>query len=127
LIFTDCYRGDNHIDTDIQYDHSNDLVLSLEQRINMELEFFKDDIYFNKNLIDNIEEVKDLVSKTETDFSFYYKDSEDKINEIINICIHSYYLLEKTVIFVIPKSENVRRYYHRFKINGKYDISDVFA
>ena len=121
LIFTECYRGDNNIDTDIQYDHSNDLVLSLEQRINMELEFFKGDI----KLIDNIEEVKDLVSKTETDFSFYYKDSEDKITEIINICVHSYYLLEKTVIFVIPNCENVRRYYHRFKINGKYDISDV--
>ena len=121
LIFTECYRGDNNIDTDIQYDHSNDLVLSLEQRINMELEFFKGDI----KLIDNIEEVKDLVSKTETESSFYYKDSEDKITEIINICVHSYYLLEKTVIFVIPNCENVRRYYHRFKINGKYDISDV--
>ena len=122
LIFTECYRGDNNIDTDIQYDHSNDLVLSLDKRINMELEFFNGRI----KLIENIEEVKDLVSKTETDFSFYYKDSEDKINEIINICVHSYYLIEKTVIFVIPKSENVRRYYHRFKIDGKYDISDVF-
>ena len=120
LIFTDCYRGDNNIDTDIQYDHSNDLVLSLQQRIDMELEFFKDDI----KLIENIEEMKDLVSKTETDFSFYYKDSEDKIKEIINICVHSYYLIEKT-IFVVPKCENVRRYYHRFKIDGKYDISDV--
>jgi len=121
LIFTDCYRGDNNIDTDIQYDHSNDLVLSLQQRIDMELEFFKDGI----KLIENIEEMKDLVSKAETDFSFYYKDSEDKIKEIINICVHSYYLLEKTIIFVIPKCENVRRYYHRFKIDGKYDISDV--
>jgi hypothetical protein len=123
LIFTECYRGDNTIDTDIQYDHSNDLVLSLEQRINMELDFFKDGIKF----IENIEEVKDLVSKAETDFSFYFKDSEDKITEIINICVHSYYLLEKTVIFVIPKCENIRRYYHRFKIDGKYDISDVFV
>ena len=122
LIFTECYRGDNNIDTDIQYDHSNDLVLSLEQRINTELEFFGDGI----KLIDNIEEVKDLASTTETDFSFYYKDSEDKITEIINICVHSYYLIEKTVIFVVPNCENVRRYYHRFKIDGKYDISDVF-
>jgi GR25 family glycosyltransferase involved in LPS biosynthesis len=122
LIFTECYRGDNNIDTDIQYDHSNDLVLSLEQRINMELEFFGERI----KLIDNIEEVKDLASTTETDFSFYYKDSEDKITEIINICVHSYYLIEKTVIFVVPNCENVRRYYHRFKIDGKYDISDVF-
>jgi len=122
LIFTECYRGDNSIDTDIQYDHSNDLVLSLEQRIDMELEFFGERI----KLIDNIEEVKDLASTTETDFSFYYKDSEDKITEIINICVHSYYLIEKTVIFVVPNCENVRRYYHRFKINGKYDISDVF-
>jgi GR25 family glycosyltransferase involved in LPS biosynthesis len=121
LIFTDCYRGDNNIDTDIQYDHSNDLVLSLQQRIDMELEFFKDGI----KLIENIEEMKDLVSKTETDFSFYYKDSEDEIKEIINICVHSYYLIEKTIIFVIPKYENIRRYYHRFKIDGKYDISDV--
>ena len=122
LIFTDCYRGDNNIDTDIQYDHSNDLVLSLDKRIDMELDFFKDGI----KLIEDIEEVKDLVSKAETDFSFYHKDSEDKIDEIINICVHSYYLIEKTVIFVIPNCENIRRYYHRFKIDGKYDISDVF-
>jgi GR25 family glycosyltransferase involved in LPS biosynthesis len=121
LIFTDCYRGDNNIDTDIQYDHSNDLVLSLQQRIDMELDFFNDGI----KLIEDIDEVKDLVSKTETEFSFYYKDSEDKIDEIINICVHSYYLIEKTVIFVIPNCENIRRYYHRFKIDGKYDISDV--
>jgi GR25 family glycosyltransferase involved in LPS biosynthesis len=122
LIFTDCYRGDNNIDTDIQYDHSNDLVLSLEQRIEMELAFFNDGI----KLIEDNEEMKDLVSKTETE-SFYYKDSEDKISEIINICVHSYYLIEKTVIFVIPNCENIRRYYHRFKIDDKYDISDVFA
>ena len=123
LIFTDCYRGDNNIDTDIQYDHSNDLVLSLDKRIDMELEFFKDGI----KLIEDIDEVKDLVSKTETEFSFYHKDSEDKIDEIINICVHSYYLIEKTVIFVVPNCENIRRYYHRFKIDGKYDISDVFV
>jgi GR25 family glycosyltransferase involved in LPS biosynthesis len=123
LIFTDCYRGDNNIDTDIQYDHSNDLVLSLEQRIEMELAFYENKI----KLIEDNEEMKDLVSKTETEFYFYYKDSEDKISEIINICVHSYYLIEKTVIFVIPNSENIRRYYHRFKIDGKYDISDVFA
>jgi len=124
LIFTECYRGDNNIDTDIQYDHSNDLVLSLDQRIEMELVFFENKI----KLIENIEEMKVLVSKSNnTDFSFYYKDSEDNIAEIIKMCVHSYYLLEKTVIFVIPKYENIRRYYHRFKIDSKYDISDVFV
>ena len=121
LIFTECYRGDNILDTDIQYDHSNDLVLSLEQRINMEFEFFGESL----KLIENNEEMKDIVSKGfENDFSFYHQNSEDEIKEIINICIHPYYLLEKTVIFVVANPD-IRRYYHRFKINGKYDISDV--
>jgi hypothetical protein len=41
MIFTDCYRGDNKdLDTDIQFDYSNDLVLSLDQRLSNELEFY---------------------------------------------------------------------------------------
>jgi len=123
LIFTDCYRGDNKdLDTDIQFDYTNDLVLSLDQRLSNELEFYDNKIKY----ITDLNEAKDMASNKDNKTSFYYKDCDKNIEEVINCCSHSYYTLEKAIIFVIPESTNVQRYFHRFKKFDKYDISDCF-
>ena len=120
LIFTDCYRGDNNLDTDIQFDYSNDLVLSLEQRLQNELIFFDNNI----NLIYDLDKAKELSSNKSNKDSFYFV-STNNVDDIIECCLHPYYILENKIIFVIPDSINVNRYFHRFKKFDKYDISDV--
>jgi GR25 family glycosyltransferase involved in LPS biosynthesis len=120
LIFTDCYRGDNNLDTDIQFDYSNDLVLSLEQRLQNELKFFDNKI----NLISDLDKAKELSSNKSNKDSFYFV-STNNIEDIMECCVHHYYTLENKIIFVIPDTTNVNRYFHRFKKFDKYDISDV--
>ena len=124
LIFTDCYRGDNTIDTDIQYDHSNDLVKSLDERLNNEIEFYKNN-NFNLIFIDNFNNAINLAKNGKE--TFYYRDtSENKIKEIINSSSYSYYTLEDSIVFIVPNSNEIPRYYHRFKKNDKFNIDDIF-
>ena len=120
LIFTDCYRGNNNLDTDIQFDYSNDLVLSLEQRLQNELNFFDNNI----NLISDLDKAKELSSDKYNKDSVYFI-STNNVDDIIECCVHPYYTLENKIIFIIPDTTNVNRYFHRFKKFDNYDISDV--
>lgn len=121
LIFSECYRGDNTIDTDIQYDHSNDLVMSLDDRLEDELKFYKNDI----RRIENLEDIQKYAIDNEFKESCFYKDDDDNIKDIKTVCVHSYYTIEDKIIFLIPDNVNINRYYHRFKKGDRYDISDV--
>ena len=126
LIFTDCYRGDSSIDTDIQFDHSKDLVKTVDERLTIELEFYKDNnISVSCKL--EFDEVLKLVQDKEMNETFYFRnEDENRIKDVINSCVHKYYTLENTLIFIVPESINVSRYFHRFKKNGIFNIDDVF-
>ena len=59
--------------------------------------------------------------------TFYFRnEDENRIKDVINSCVHKYYTLENTLIFIVPESINVSRYFHRFKKNGIFNIDDVF-
>jgi GR25 family glycosyltransferase involved in LPS biosynthesis len=123
LIFTDCYRGDNqNLDTDIQFDYDSSLVKSLEQRLSDELNFYNNNIKY----ITDFEEAKTFSESKELKDNFYFKGNDNEIDTLKNICQHQFYTLENSIIFVVPHNNKITRYFHRFKKNGKYDISDVF-
>lgn len=123
LVFSECFRGDSKIDSDIQYNYDNSLVKTAEQRLNDELSYYK-----IIRLIDNFEEA--LLSVSGND-NFYFKNNgnDSNIDNIIIECKKHdsyYYTIEYSIIFVIPKVNinNVTRYFHRFKKNDKYNIDD---
>ena len=78
----------------------------------------------NINLIYDLDKAKELSSNKSNKDSFYFV-STNNVDDIIECCLHPYYILENKIIFVIPDSINVNRYFHRFKKFDKYDISDV--
>jgi len=125
LIFSKCVRpGMAHIDSNIQYDY-NSLTVHLENRIQQEIQYY---INKQKNIY-NIESYEKalIVSiniKNANNTIYFYKDDEKNINNIILNCIHPYYTLEKTVLFIIPDGDS-ERYFHRFKKNGKFNIEDA--
>lgn len=124
LIFTECYRGTNNIDSDIQFDHSSALVRTLEDRFQDELTFYGDTM----NIVDEYDIAKRLATMKGNTYRFWYKDNNtSQIKDIYNSSVHPCYTLEDKIIFVIPDGKTVPRYFHRFKKNGKFDISDAIS
>jgi GR25 family glycosyltransferase involved in LPS biosynthesis len=125
LVITPCVRQEMpKVDSNIQYDY-NSLTVHLENRIQQEIQY-----YLNKQKnIYNIESYeKALLLSFDININnntiYFYKDNENNINNIILNCIHPYYTLEKTVIFIVPNGDN-NRYFHRFKKNGEFNIDDA--
>lgn len=124
LFYTECFRDMNTpIDSDIQYNHDSNLVRTIEQRFQDEVDFYQKNSINIVELKENDEIIK-CAENSEIDFVFYFHVIDEGIMERIK---NPYYMLEDKIVFVIPEKmkDNIRRYYHRFKINGKYDISDA--
>lgn len=126
LISSECFRGENAVDSDIQYDYSN-LEKTLEERIEDEIEYFKskDKIMIHVYEYSNIFK---YIQKDEIKHPCYYKDDDpENIKKIQEISIHPWYMITSNCIFVVPKSEDVIRYFHRYKKNDKYDVEDALV
>jgi hypothetical protein len=127
IVFSNCHRNEKaQIDSDIQYVNES-LTLSLFEKTKQEVEF-----YNSKNLkIEKLNFENSLEKiKTENDFIIYCLDPKIENIEILkNKCIDKnikFYIIEKIVIFIYNKSEDISRYFHYFKINDKYSIEDCF-
>lgn len=128
LISSDCFRGDNQVDSDIQYDYSN-LEKTVEARIEDEVEYFKskDKIVIHVYEYDN---VMKYIKKDEIKHPCYYQDDDiENIRKIQEMCIHPWYMISSKCIFVVPSKikNDVTRYYHRYKKNDKYDVEDALV
>jgi GR25 family glycosyltransferase involved in LPS biosynthesis len=135
LIYSECYRGDNtNLDTDIQHDYSS-LTLSTFERLNLELEYYKENNIECECLKEcSNETLNNFINENECDKIYFYKENDgEKINSLIDFINKSkldllYYTLSNKVIFIVSKKnfENkVNRYFHRFKIKNKYLIDDA--
>ena len=126
LIFSDCFRGQDTIDSNIQYDYSS-LSKSIEQRLQDELLFFSSINIITQefpNLNDFINEYNQYSSKDP--FVLYIKiNKEENIIDIIKSSCAFSYFIEDSFAFVVINGENVIRYYHRFKKLGVYNVEDA--
>ena len=125
LIYSECFRDENNIDTDIQ-NNNKSLTLPFETKVQDELNFYK-----NNNLIiervdfENIINV--LLKEPTEEFFIYTIDNDKNICEIKKMCKKNslkYYTIEEKAIFIICSKKNIERYCHSFKIKGEYSIED---
>jgi len=119
LIYSECYRGNNSVDTDIQHNYDS-LTVSVEDRLKEEIEY-----YGNLIQIEDFDTALRLVqSPTETS-SYYYKDDEPtNIYNLKKTSVYPCYTLENKVIIIVPKGNN-GRYFERLEKNGKFNIDDA--
>ena len=119
LVKSECYRGNNSIDSDIQYNFDS-LTLPIEDRLREEILFYKD-----KNSLILLED-----KNVEKDKNYYYRlNNKKELDEFVKLCKENskkHYLLDNKIIIIIGDDKNYNRYFHRFKknpING-YNIDD---
>lgn len=128
LIMSECFRGDNVVDSDIQYDYSN-LEKTLEERVEDEVEYYKsiDKILIHVYEYDN---VLKYIQKSEIKHPCYYRDDDVKnIAKIQEMCIHPWYMIKNSCIFIVPTGcgGEVTRYYHRYKRGERYNVDDAVS
>jgi len=125
LIRSECFTGQNHPDSDIQYSYDS-LTLSLEIRIKNE--FSK----YNNHLIHigDFETAKKYVKQIPEygrDYAFLYRD--DVASNIIFLrenITYPFYLISDSVI-VFSYSKHSGKYYDRLKKDLEFNISDALA
>lgn len=115
LIYSECYRGDNNTDTDIQYNYDS-LTMSLEERLAEELK------YYPNGIIQISEQM--LPPFPVPSIPFYWKCNDKvKLSNIAKEYTNPYYTLDNTILFVLPDDNG--RYIHRFKKNGEWNVDDA--
>lgn len=115
LIYSECFRGDNNPDTDIQYNYDG-LTMTLEERLEEELKQYPDGITEITNLI--------LPPHESPLISLYYRcDDKVKISKLVQDCAVPCYTLADKILF-IPSKDN-GRYFHRFKKYGDWNVEDA--
>ena len=115
LVYSECYRGDNNPDTDIQYNYDS-LTMTLEDRLTEELKHYPNGIL-------NIPE-QTLPPFSSPPTPFYWKCNDKvKLTEIAKKYNLPYYTLDSQILFV-TSNEN-ERYIHRFKKNGEWNVDDA--
>jgi hypothetical protein len=134
LVFSECLRNglsDVNIDTDIQKNFES-LTISLEQKIEDELEFYKlnnitieecsdFDIILEKIIKPDCTYEQIYLDKVEKLGNTYYKG--DRFEEIKNFCIDNgilFYTFEQRVIFI--NKIQLDRNYHIFKQENAYSV-----
>lgn len=120
LIYSECFRGDNNPDTDIQYNYES-LTISVKERLNTELSFYEGKAV----QIYNSESAFEIV-KNAADLEIHYYEDEDPvvINQLEKECVHPCYTLDDKVLIVVPGGHN-ERYFNRLCKNGKFNILDA--
>ena len=125
LIYSECVRGQNEIDTDIQ-NNLKSLTLSFETKVDDEVNFYKNN---NLNILkldfENI--INNILKEPTEEFYIYTLDNHQNIDKIKNICkekLLKYYTVEEKALFIISSDKHIERYCHSFKIKDKYSIDD---
>jgi len=117
LIYSECFRGDNKTDTDIQ-NNFNSLSIPFEQRFLEELKQ-----YYHIVKIEILESIPNMISMC----MYYFDNDKEKIIKLSEECKQNanilYYTIDDRVIFMSPKDNG--RYFHRFKKNGNWNIDEA--
>jgi GR25 family glycosyltransferase involved in LPS biosynthesis len=116
LIYTECYRGDNTLDTDIQHDYTS-LTIPLKERLERELAFYGNNI----TLVEDIHSIPESITRP----IYYVSDDMNVICRLKERIPYPSYTLENKVLFILPKESE--RYCHRFKKNGQWNIDEALT
>lgn len=115
LIYSECWRGDNNPDTDIQYDYDS-LTIPMAVRIQKVLNYY--------GVIDVvIDETEALSRCTSKDLDKPFCYNSDNMNQIKGQTIYPYYQIGQRCLIVDPTTEE----FHRFKKNGVWSLEHVIA
>jgi len=121
LIYSKCFRGNNSLDTDIQYNHEP-LTMSVADRKLQELACFTNPVELH-NLQTALYSVRD---ETETLVLYFEHDDPSVITRVEQACVHPCYTLDDKVLFVVPRDQgHPDRYFERLCKSGKFDLSDA--
>jgi len=113
LIYSECYRGDNDPDTDIQHNYTS-LTLSWEERLQQELQHYPHIIH-----LDALNSISEVITMP----MCYQSDDRSKIARLARESPHPCYTLDDRVLFLVPYDNG--RYFHRFKKNGEWNIDEA--
>jgi len=125
LIFSECFRGQQNIDSNIQYDYSS-LSKTVDERLKDEIDFFNE----NKIPLQEVENIDDLnyiyneYQDDKNPICFYLKINEIHIDLLRNSYTNTYFIAE-SFAFIIKNGANINRYYHRFKKLDVYNVEDA--
>lgn len=117
LIYSECFRGDNDPDSNIQYNYDS-LTVSLEKRLKEELEQFV-----------TITQITDP-SEINGGYNCYYQsENQMEIAQLVRDCEYPSYTLDDHIIFVVAllgeeEKANILPF-HRFKKNGDWNVDDA--
>jgi GR25 family glycosyltransferase involved in LPS biosynthesis len=130
LIYSECWRGDNNPDTDIQYNYES-LTVALNKRVVEEIEYYK-----GIPIIDNTKKALSNITNNNLDTPFLYTKYSDNndgelqppkekdVYEVQKQSVHPCYNLDNKFLFVVPGG-NADKYFHRFKKNDEWDVEDA--
>jgi GR25 family glycosyltransferase involved in LPS biosynthesis len=118
LFYSECYIGDNTIDTDIQYNHTS-LTVPVEQRLEEEKKYH--------GLMFDLVDIKNALTYIKHDniSQCYFKGSSEDVSilaKALSNTLYPYYMLEDTVIII---NVSDKRYIDRLKKDGKYNVEDA--
>ena len=118
LFYSECYRGDNDPDTDIQHDFSS-LTMDIDRRIAAEAE------YHSAQRIADAEKFSGILSGTGCEENVYYVGSPREVSDFWRKnCQKNSYLVGNKAIFITKEPD---RYTDRVKKDGIYDVSDALT
>ena len=121
LIYSECFMGEENVDTDIQKDFSS-LNLEFNDFVNKELSKYSEILQISLNDLPNI-----LNSWDNTKPSSIVIDISNTINvrEFLDQLDILYYILDYKIL-ILSKNDN-GRLFHRFKINGEWNINEALS
>ena len=115
LIFSECYRGDNNVDTDIQHNFDS-LNLGFDKSLELELKFYPKIIE-----IDDIDSIPDDSS----DPMCYMNDDPIILHNLHNQTKYLSYIICNKVIFLLPHDNG--RYFHKFQKYSMWNIEEALT
>lgn len=126
LILSECFRGQDNIDSNIQYDYSS-LSKSVKERFQDEIEY-----YIENNIslqeISDVEELLSIYNHYQDDYpiAFFLKIDKSQIDYLLkSINSYPFYFIADSFVFILKNEVNINRYYHRFKKLGSYNVDDA--
>jgi len=121
LIYSECCRGDNTPDTDIQHNHIS-LTVDVPTRLVGEIAFYDD----NLHKVDDIGSFVSIIQQDTVQSTPVYYECDDS-NIIRDLCSKSklpYYTLDDKIIIVVPPG-NKDRYFNRLKKGCEFNVDDA--
>ena len=127
LIYSECFRGDNNPDSDIQYDYDN-LEKTYDERLNDEILFYQENYKDNPlTKIEKYEDLLELLDKNDISNPYYFEGNNKNIKNFTKICTLPFYLIGDNIIFINTNIKDENVFFHRYKKGNKYDVELLFT